>query len=375
MYQFNNNRISSAEETITASMTSTSFPETYSFQRLTYPDIYIPNRGAAWGIYLRPEDSEEKIRLKKEVENYNAYISHLDHIDGFKQLFISRNFCISKEEIAEHWSIQIAEEVFSKRSFIFQTDLRIIGNYLIDASIPVTYSVLIDKVELSLPIGKDSNAYPTTLGEQKIIWNWTDNGHDFCLFLWDLLGAPYWENEEAEDDEDAVHYSFDAYDQFRYEEPEIQLVRVFSKLENLGYIKTITVIPERNDPRWNHFCKSDGSLDCAVVDTSFLKNALVMEQIHQLLWTPTHLLKDSPYFLTSKTNSQYLSNVPGKYGGHKKLKIYGKLDCPSAARYLAKGQYAKNRVFFIDEATAIAAGYRPCAVCMPEEYKKWKALN
>lgn len=32
----------------------------------------------------------------------------------------------------------------------------------------------------------------------------------------------------------------------------------------------------------------------------------------------------------------------------------------------------KNRVFFRDEATAIAAGYRPCAVCMPNEYAKWK---
>ena len=53
-------------------------------------------------------------------------------------------------------------------------------------------------------------------------------------------------------------------------------------------------------------------------------------------------------------------------------KIYGRLDCPSALRWIAKGHYVKNRVFFKDEATAIAAGYRPCAVCMPNEYKKWK---
>jgi methylphosphotriester-DNA--protein-cysteine methyltransferase len=29
-------------------------------------------------------------------------------------------------------------------------------------------------------------------------------------------------------------------------------------------------------------------------------------------------------------------------------------------------------VFFIDERTARAAGYRPCAVCMPEKYRTWK---
>ena len=55
-----------------------------------------------------------------------------------------------------------------------------------------------------------------------------------------------------------------------------------------------------------------------------------------------------------------------------KLKIYGRLDCPSALRYIAKGQYVQYRVFFKDEETAIAAGYRPCGVCMKAEYKRWK---
>ena len=27
----------------------------------------------------------------------------------------------------------------------------------------------------------------------------------------------------------------------------------------------------------------------------------------------------------------------------------------------------------IDEETAIAAGYRPCGICMREAYKQWKA--
>jgi methylphosphotriester-DNA--protein-cysteine methyltransferase len=33
------------------------------------------------------------------------------------------------------------------------------------------------------------------------------------------------------------------------------------------------------------------------------------------------------------------------------------------------------RVFFADEATATAAGYRPCAVCMRDEYRAWKAAQ
>ena len=98
-----------------------------------------------------------------------------------------------------------------------------------------------------------------------------------------------------------------------------------------------------------------------------------MEQINQLLWCPSDELKAKPYFVTTAKNKQELSAISGSLGGHKKLKIYGRLDCPSANKYLAKGQYAKNRVFFLDEETAITAGYRPCAICMPEEYARWKA--
>jgi hypothetical protein len=66
------------------------------------------------------------------------------------------------------------------------------------------------------------------------------------------------------------------------------------------------------------------------------------------------------------------SDTPGLLGGNRRLKIYGRLDCPSALRALPRG-YARHRVFFADEATAIAGGYRPCGVCMRAEYRRWKS--
>jgi hypothetical protein len=45
----------------------------------------------------------------------------------------------------------------------------------------------------------------------------------------------------------------------------------------------------------------------------------------------------------------------------------------TARRAIARGGYVRNRVFFADEQTAIAAGYRPCATCLPEKYARWKA--
>ena len=69
------------------------------------------------------------------------------------------------------------------------------------------------------------------------------------------------------------------------------------------------------------------------------------------------------------------SPVPGEFGGHRRTKIYGRLDCPSALRAIARGGYVQHRVFFRDAATARAAGYRPCAVCQPAEYVLWKSAG
>ena len=83
-------------------------------------------------------------------------------------------------------------------------------------------------------------------------------------------------------------------------------------------------------------------------------------------------LAPKKYKLIGRDGKQYLSDTPGTLGGHRKLKIYGRLDCPSALRWIKKGKYVQNRVFFESESVAIEAGYRPCAVCMPDEYKEWK---
>jgi methylphosphotriester-DNA--protein-cysteine methyltransferase len=62
----------------------------------------------------------------------------------------------------------------------------------------------------------------------------------------------------------------------------------------------------------------------------------------------------------------------GTLGGHRGTRIYGRLDCRAALRAIARGGYVSQRVFFLDERQARAAGYRPCAVCLPEAYRAWK---
>jgi hypothetical protein len=81
------------------------------------------------------------------------------------------------------------------------------------------------------------------------------------------------------------------------------------------------------------------------------------------------------YTLLGPDGTTYLSETPGLLGGHRGSKIYGRLHCPSALRAIAGGGYTKHRVFFADEAAAIAAGYRPCAICLAERYRVWKTTR
>jgi hypothetical protein len=82
------------------------------------------------------------------------------------------------------------------------------------------------------------------------------------------------------------------------------------------------------------------------------------------------------YRLTGPDEQEYLSANRGTLGGNRDG-IYGHLDCPAALRALRNSPdtYRAKRVFFADEASAVAAGYRPCGTCMREEYKAWRATQ
>ena len=57
-------------------------------------------------------------------------------------------------------------------------------------------------------------------------------------------------------------------------------------------------------------------------------------------------------------------------GGYDHLRIYGRLDCASGKRMLRQ-----RRVFFRDQAEALAAGYRPCGNCLRADYRAWRAAT
>ena len=81
------------------------------------------------------------------------------------------------------------------------------------------------------------------------------------------------------------------------------------------------------------------------------------------------------YKLLGADGKIYESETPGEFGVNGKLKVYGRLDCGTALASMKRfpGEYQKHRVFFADEKTALAAGFRPCGNCLRQKYREYKA--
>nr|WP_175043654.1 Ada metal-binding domain-containing protein [Burkholderia lata] len=86
-------------------------------------------------------------------------------------------------------------------------------------------------------------------------------------------------------------------------------------------------------------------------------------------------IPEKTFTLIGRDGKPLSGPVRGTFGGHRGSKLYGRLECRAALRAIERGGYTRYRVFFLDEATAIAAGYRPCAVCLPKEYATWKEVR
>lgn len=85
--------------------------------------------------------------------------------------------------------------------------------------------------------------------------------------------------------------------------------------------------------------------------------------------------RQRPYALVNGAGQTFLSDTPGTLAGNRASKIFGLLNCPAALRAITRGGYAQHRVFFVNAHEAAKAGYRPCAVCLPVQYKAWRIVT
>ena len=284
---------------------------------------------------------------------------------------------LTREQINKKFGTTVEQLVFSLKKYQFQTEVCVMNSYFFVSDYAPTYEVETpDGISIEFKVGDSDNCYPINSSDgRKLLWNWMDEEKDFTYYLWQTFDTLGWLPEEQDYDKEPVksYYQLGNWEQARYDvEPDANLVRCLHILAAMGYAQKYEIIPEQKSPWFSLRGYENGKIGLCVLDSSFTKNKVAVEKLKSVLVCPEEQISVQKYFLTDSYDHQYLSGEPGTLGGHKKLKIYGKLDCPSALKHIAKGQYTAHRVFFADEDTAIAAGYRPCGICMKSAYREWK---
>lgn len=336
-------------------------------------DLHIHDRGFAWRLASCTKDDPIWGQIRQSVAEYNAFVEELRSMQGFFNQFAENGYFISIEDISSCYGDTLANRVKSLKHYKFSTELVYQNGFLFDAGYSPKYRVhLPEHGDISFVVGPTDAGYPEDISVgKKLLWNWSDDERDFTFALWalfDELGYLPEENEKKNYD------GYLCYDQHRYtmERPDPNLMRCFNLLISMGYLTQYSVVPEQASPWFRYRSSENGTIGLAVLDMGFIKDPLLIEKIRLILNCAEDDIVQKRYFLTNGEGKQELSDKPGLLGGHQRYKIYGRMDCSSANRHIANGRYIRGRVFFADEETAIAAGYRPCAICMRSEYNKWK---
>lgn len=345
----------------------------YHPRTMDISNLHFRDRGFAWRLSTCLQDDPIWDELRKQIAEYNFFLTLLQNTPGFFETFTQNGYFISIEEISRCYGDTLAKRVLEVKQYKFITDLIYHNGYLFDATYAPEYTLtLLENEELSFTVGATDDGYPvSTSSNKRLLWNWSDDERDFTFALWSLFEELGYLSADENGQKNYDGYLY--YDQHRYvmAEPDPNLLRCFNLLKSMGYLIQYIITPDQPSPWFRYRASKDGSIGLAALDNSFMKDRLLIEKVRLILSSTEEEIRQKRYFLTNSCGKQELSTVPGTFGGNCKYKIYGKMNCSSANRHIANGKYVRGRVFFADEETAIAAGYRPCGICMRDKYKKW----
>lgn len=352
-----------------------SLPDNYSIERIEgripFAKDYLP-----WAILTRRPDDPVRRKLAAQIEQYNRVVDAINTTPDFLPFFISNGLMLTRDQIQGRWSDDFADLLFSLENYLFDQRLYANAQWFFSSDCSPKYSFVVqgDIIHFEIKNSVIHYSYPST-SRYSYIWNPTDDERDMTFWLWcELDHKKLLPDRECEEDAFDRYVDYECYEQGKDSMvyPDPRLVKCLDLLEKFGYLKTYSIHPADEHPCWTIGMKSDYSVDLALFDKKAFTDSLMKEKIRLITACSLGQLESPIYFLTNSKDQRYISNAPGQFGGHNKLKIYGRLDCHYAIRHVAGGKYIKYRVFFEDEETAIAAGYRPCSVCMKEAYREWK---
>ena len=375
-------------------------PEYISITRHGYTGCRAIDRGLAHYLGYSVHNDEEFEKAIKEIradyEKYNSKLKKLWDVDGFKEYFSSKGYYVSEQDVTDKFGEEVADLAMSlyRPSNCFPYIVSY-GEALLLEGTTYVADLEFNNRHYEIKINGSSEGYPKEIDDKYCLWNWNSNGTDYSVDFAVLISEKYHNLFDG-----GILESFDYYDQWRGEDgmtANKMMNIVFDELEKWGYLSRYRVLANNMHGVWNYYTSlDDNSVGLYLVDKKAFKDELLIARINALFEACSieyddddnaqkgSLIDDSTddvnfdepfYYLQDSSNKTYISRNKGVYGGHNKLKIYGRLDCPSANRYVAKGEYFNHRVFFTNEETAISAGYRPCGVCMKEKYKEWKKIH
>ncbi len=248
-------------------------PETYELRSITGRAPFDED-WKAWSIYTRKEDDPIRIQLQQEIGEYNAVIEAFHSEPDFMQFFVQNGLAVTRQQITENFSAELAEKLFTIRDYLFAQQIYTYEDWLFDPSGMPEYKLIPDGMF------KESVL---------MIENPTDDERDVTYYLCEHFEKhgllP--ENVDYEDGSE-INYGygwFECYEQARecMEHPDVRVLKAMELLKNAGYLAVCSVRPKEFHPAWSVRKKSDCSVDVYVLDPKYTEDGEMMEQLRTVL--------------------------------------------------------------------------------------------
>lgn len=240
-------------------------PEDYHIEILKDKPSFLEDH-IAWSIYTRKDDDPVRVQLQKEIDEYNSVVKVILDTPGLVDFFLQHDLVLTKEQILEQFSQELADIIFTLKDYPFVHQLHINNNQLFDIASQKILDYKIDKPEHSL-----------------VIENLSEDERDATFYLCVQLEKDGLMPENTQDDQ--MYDWFESYEQARddLEKPDGRVMRVINLLSEKGYLKVYSIQPKEKHPSLCLRYPCNGSFEVYVLDLDYINDAKLTEQIKNYL--------------------------------------------------------------------------------------------
>ena len=220
----------------------------------------------AWSVYTRNEDDPARIQLKKDIDEYNSVVKVINDTPGFVDFFVQHELVLTKDQISEQFSQELADIIFTLKDYSFIHQLHIHNGQLFDIASQKILEYKINTPEHSL-----------------VIENLSEDERDATYYLCVQFEKDGLMPDDTLDDQ--MYNWVDCYDQARddMEKPDGRVIRVMDLLSEKGYLTTYSIQPKEDHPSLCLKYPSNGLFDVYVLDLDYNNDAKLTEQIKEYL--------------------------------------------------------------------------------------------